>query len=502
MRILSTSLSILIKLVLLGSLFLQAAYAQTDSPWAPMGPAGATVLALRRDPFNPQVLFAGTLFGGVYKTANRGATWAQVSAPFNSTSVFSIAADPSNQGTFYVGTQGQGVCRTTDDGNTWVTLSQGLTDPTVLALAVNPSNSSSILAATGSGIFTSANGGTSWTLSAAGVLPSQVKSIIFDRKNSGVVYAGTLGSGVFKSADGGASWAPFNTGIQTAQVNSLEFDPQTQSILYAATGNAGVFSLAAGATAWTNITGNLPLISVSDILVYPAATGVYFAATATGIYLTPNGGTSWYPSSNVPANVLASDDVGLVVYSGTTQNGILSSTNLGNSWVPINQGLQNVSVGAMDSIPNGTNRMLYAGSSTGIYINTDGSVNWVNAPHFSSSVFSLLHDPKNSNVIYTGTEKAGVWKSTDYGLDWTQSSNGIIPTQIYSISQSPASPNYVYAGTSSGLYVSTNNGGTWSQATQVDITNVTSVATDTVRGQVAYFGSVGGVVFKNRFRPK
>src|SRR5580692_775733 len=155
----------------------------TSSPWSPAGPNNETVLSLRRDPFNSAVLFAGTLFGGIYKSVNRGTSWSQVTSPFNSTSVFSIAPDPSNNGTIYVGTQGVGVCRSTDDGNTWVVLGQGLTDTTVLAVAVNPYNSNSLLAATGAGVFTSTSGGANWTLSASAPPASQVKYFVYDPKN-------------------------------------------------------------------------------------------------------------------------------------------------------------------------------------------------------------------------------------------------------------------------------------------------------------------------------
>jgi len=83
--------------VIAGSLFLQIALAQTPplpSPWAPMGRPMRPWLSLRRDPFDPGVLFVGTFFGGLYKSVDRGATWSHVNSPFTSTSVFSIAADP------------------------------------------------------------------------------------------------------------------------------------------------------------------------------------------------------------------------------------------------------------------------------------------------------------------------------------------------------------------------------------------------------------------------
>src|SRR5258708_7308754 len=185
----------IVEMILLGSFCTPNIHAQTSTPWSTMGPSGATVLSLKQDPFNSQVLFAGTLFGGIYKTVNRGSSWSQVTSPFNSTSVFSIAPDPSNNGTIYVGTQGVGVCQSTDDGNTWVVLSQGLTDTTVLAVTVNPFNRNSLLAATGTGIFTSANAGALWTLSTAAAPPSQVKTFVYDPKNSGTVYAGTQCSG-------------------------------------------------------------------------------------------------------------------------------------------------------------------------------------------------------------------------------------------------------------------------------------------------------------------
>ena len=96
-----------------------SASSQTPAGWTPIGPPGGTVFSLARDPFNSNVLFAGTYFGGLYRSDNGGAMWSHVAAPFSERPVFAIAFDRANTGTAYVGTFEGGIYKTTDGGQNW-----------------------------------------------------------------------------------------------------------------------------------------------------------------------------------------------------------------------------------------------------------------------------------------------------------------------------------------------------------------------------------------------
>ena len=55
---------------------------QVYNLWEPIGPTLATVFTLERDPTENGELYAGTNFGGMYRSSNGGLTWTHVAAPF------------------------------------------------------------------------------------------------------------------------------------------------------------------------------------------------------------------------------------------------------------------------------------------------------------------------------------------------------------------------------------------------------------------------------------
>jgi len=103
----------------------------------------------------------------------------------------------------------------------------------LLMLALDPQSSSTLyVAAIGSGVFKSTDGGASWTAVNSG-LPTiylTVNTLVVDPQNPRTVYAGVAGdsaqAGVFKTTDGGISWSALNSGLTTLSVSSLAIDPQ------------------------------------------------------------------------------------------------------------------------------------------------------------------------------------------------------------------------------------------------------------------------------------
>jgi photosystem II stability/assembly factor-like uncharacterized protein len=75
----------------------------------------------------------------------------------------------------------------------------------------------------------------------------------------------------------------------------------------------------------------------------------------------------------------------------------------------------------------------------------------------------LAIDPLNSSVIYLGSDSnAGLFKSTDGGVNWTQLTGGAPSGAITSMAIHPTNSNIIYVGTAFGAYKSTNGGASWS----------------------------------------
>jgi len=225
----------------------------------------------------------------VMKSTDAGATWADSSAGlpddvivgdciFDSVEgVTPIVMDPSNSNTLYIGTfadatdascnpvapqVASGVYKSINGGATWVLASNGL--PTypgtsavldTLSLAIDSANPQVLWVSTISKDFTTpgeiyktTNGGTSWSVSNAGITGPDVRALLADPNNPGTIYAasGGLGpanpGGVYRSTDGGATWMSMSVGLPASSATALTLDPIDSTVLYAGTAG-GVYSI-------------------------------------------------------------------------------------------------------------------------------------------------------------------------------------------------------------------------------------------------------------------
>jgi len=91
----------------------------------------------------------------------------------------------------------------------------------------------------------------------------------------------------------------------------------------------------------------------------------------------------------------------------------------------------------------------------------------------SGHVNAVAVDPRNSNVVYLGTDGGGVWKTTDGGQTWTPLTDNQPSLEIGALALDPSNPDVVYAGTAlvndsfcndgEGILKSTDGGATWTQ---------------------------------------
>ncbi|MCI0372773.1 MAG: hypothetical protein L0214_15680, partial [candidate division NC10 bacterium] len=75
--------------------------------------------ALVINPLTPTTLYAGTEFGGIFKSAIGGGTWGAVNRGLPATTVPALAIDPLTPTTLYAGTSFGGFFKSTDGGGTW-----------------------------------------------------------------------------------------------------------------------------------------------------------------------------------------------------------------------------------------------------------------------------------------------------------------------------------------------------------------------------------------------
>ncbi len=135
-------------------------------------------------------------------------------------------------------------------------------------------------------------------------------------------------------------------------------------------------------------------------------------------------------------------------------------------------------------------------------------------PYIGGRVVAVAGVPSSPDLFYMGGVQAGVWKSTDYGQNWTNITDGKIPgvaDPIGALAVADSNPKVIYAGTGEadirgdfdtgdGVYKSTDAGKTWSYAGLRDTHMITKLAIDPRNPDIVYASSMGHVFAPNSER--
>lgn len=468
-------------------LLLQApAWAELDK-WSTHGPFGGEVEALVIDPSNPDVVYAGTWLGGVFKSTDGGRTWSHASDGL-ATSGLALAVDPRFPETLYAGTF-DGVYKTSDGARSWRPLG-GLPAETVLTLAVDPVDPDTVYAGVGDdSVYRSTDGGATWLAATAGLEEAigLYYALAVDPADHRVVYA-ACGSGVYRSADSGAHWTDVTGDLPSPNgIHSLAIDPRS-GLLYAGAFD-GVYRSADGGQHWmapaTAIQND-----VAALVVDPAVADRLYAGNNDGVVRSDDGGVTWREvNSGLEGYVwsLAIEATG-TVYCGTSPLGVLKSSDAGESWSLSNLGLAATFISALAVDPTDSS-VVYAGSNDRLLFKTsDGGMSWERIAE-PGHVEALAIDPETPSTLYAGTWGT-VFRSLDGGLSWTSSEPSDL-LDVTSIVLDPADPSTLYAGSFTGAFVSRDGAETWQATGFTD--SVLALLIDPTRPYILYAGTSDGV---------
>jgi hypothetical protein len=101
----------------------------SDWEWLGPGNIGGRIRSITINPVTPQIMYVGSVGGGIWRTDNGGIAWYPLSDFMANLAVTSIVIDPTNPATLYAATgegfgnvdaiQGAGIFKSTDAGLTW-----------------------------------------------------------------------------------------------------------------------------------------------------------------------------------------------------------------------------------------------------------------------------------------------------------------------------------------------------------------------------------------------
>ncbi|HYL56643.1 MAG TPA: glycosyl hydrolase [Gemmatimonadales bacterium] len=128
-------------------------------------------------------------------------------------------------------------------------------------------------------------------------------------------------------------------------------------------------------------------------------------------------------------------------------------------------------------------------------------------PYIGGRVVAVTGVRGNPNLFYMGAVDGGVWKSTDYGIKWTNISDSTLPGTSHSIGAiavAPSDPSILYVGTGEsdirgdlisgdGVFRSADAGKTWSRAGLEETHTISKLVVDPKNPDVVYASSLGHV---------
>ncbi|HEU4594496.1 MAG TPA: YCF48-related protein, partial [Pyrinomonadaceae bacterium] len=204
-----------------------------------------------------------------------------------------------------------------------------------------------LLAATNAGLFRSYDLTKGWErVSYGGAYDARTLCISTNAQNASTVYVGTSKSGVLLSRDGGKSWEQVRTIPVEAPVNVIEQDPKRPANVYVGTTQTLYVSHDGGET-WLRRGGNLPLGSFTSILINPDNPDEIFVGNAY--------------------------EKGGRVFSTVEGGGVFRSADAGMTWQRLDPPLPSRRVWALAFDPRDNGKLLVGSHSAGVYVGTSKS---------------------------------------------------------------------------------------------------------------------------------
>jgi photosystem II stability/assembly factor-like uncharacterized protein len=498
---------------------------------------------------DPNVVYVGTGEGcirgnisqgdGVWKSVDGGKSWKNVGLK-DSRAIGKVIVHPRNSDIVFVAALGhpfgpnpeRGVFRSIDGGKSWDKVLYRDENTGAIDIAFDPQNPNILFASlwesrrtpwslssggAGSGLYRSADGGTTWKhLEEHGLPKGPYGRIgVAVAANSERVYAivEAKEGGLYRSDDGGDTWELVNGSHSLYQrpwyYMHVIADPQDADTVYVL--DVEFFRSTDGGRTFNKI--KVPHGDNHGLWIDPKNPRRMIASDDGGVTVSLDGGKSWTREDNQPTaqfyHVITDTRTPYYVYGSQQDRGsvaIASRSDEGaigrEDWYSVGGG----EAGYIAPYPPDPN-IVYAGEYEGNITRFDRRTNQVKNiavwPEISDArgAATLEHrfqwtapiviSPHDPNTLYYGGER--VFKTTDGGMHWEaispdltrndkskqQASGGPITIDdtgteyydtVFSIAPSPLAKGLIWAGTDDGLIqITRDEGKTWINVTPKDL---------------------------------
>ena len=434
---------------------------------ARMGKVGITV-----SPVDPERLYAIVEAdqGGVYRSDNAGATWQYINNDRITVArawyYTKIYADPQNREIVYV--LNAPLLKSIDGGITFTKIDNPHTDQH--DLWINSENPRNLALANDGGAALSFNGGETWT-SQQNQPTGQFYRLATDNRFPYYIYTAQQDNSTVaiphRTMDvgiGSDDWYPVSGGESAF----LTFDPDDPELVYGGSylGSISVYDHTSK--------------GIKDIMAYPTV----------GLATLP---VHMKYRFNWNAPLLTDPFDRRVLYHGA--NVLLRSRDGGMSWVPISPdltrnepekqgpgGIPYTNEGAGGEVYNTISYLaisdrkageIWAGTDDGLlHLSQDGGLRWeqLMLPDSLEGIINSIElSPHDNGTAYVtllryrfNDFRPFIFKTENYGRDWRRINFGIAPEDfVRVVRESPIREGLLFAGTETGLYLSTDDGENW-----------------------------------------
>ncbi len=546
-------------------------YGQTWIPIFDDQPTGS-IGALAVAPSAPDVIYVGSGEGlrrpdlstgdGIYKSTDAGHTWQHLGLR-DGQQIGAILVDPRDSNRLFVAVVGhpygpneeRGVFRSLDGGATFQKVLYKDDNTGAIDLAFDPTNPQIVYAdmwasrrgpwtagnaykGPGSGLYKSADGGTTWQQLIRG-LPTwedHLGRIGFTVAPSdpnrmyALVDSPKLG-GLYRSEDAGDSWTRVNPDERLwgrgDDFACVRVDPKNKDIVYIA--NVSTYRSTDGGETFTAIKGAPGGDDYHTIWINPQNPNIIALAVDQGATISVNGGETWSSWYNQPTaqffHVITDNEFPYWVYGGQQESGSVGTASRSDfgeitfrDWYPV--GVEEYGYVAPDPLdPN----MIYGGKVTR-FNRLTGQTQDVSpfvlrtGQYRFNRTAPLIFSPVDPHVLYLGSNV--LFKTRDGGNSWqivspdlTREVPGVPGTLgvfvdsdpakgkhrgvIYSIAPSPKDGNLIWIGTDDGLIQVTRDAGkSWQNVTPPDLTPWSKLA----QMDASHFDAASAYAAVNRLR--
>lgn len=471
-----------------------------------------TFLVLFIDPTNPDHLLAGSE-DGLYESTDGGDRFTKID-----TNRDIVAIDSLDGKTYLAASRGQGggILRSTDSGKTWQKTAAGLPSPITFRVQFVRNEPTVAWATTRTGVARSTDGGVSWTNVTNKLPGTNLKALAVDPRNPNIALVATethtfdvqspqfsttgqyYHQGIYRTEDAGATWSRSDVGLMEEKIIEITAHPSRPYEVWAGQQSSrGMYRTRDAGSTWSLSPGLLTHYPMRLAYLPGSEDGVVHTSLHTGqdFGTTTDDGVSWTTLSE-QTFFAALNTEGQKFYDASKNRN--SNLHLhGLAVDPKNPKI--IYVGSVhDESPFNAKPL----TGAHIFKSIDGGVSWEETDSgFELGAETAIHDieidPTTTTTVYVATTRDeslvgnGIWKSSDAGRTWGRANTGL-PNDVSAevVVAHATESNLLLAGTTQGLYRSTDGAATWKKIRGEEIWDIERDPTDPA---VVYLGGTAGV---------